>query len=125
MTMQSLITKNKFFPIKCNKGVVNMLTGMEATTEQAYDLLNARKIGELHHKNYITHHILQVSSVSSAPVRKARLLTMAPPKITKTKISQKEKEVRDTNKYLRRRLAWCNQTGQKFDEGEEQYTGTS
>ena len=42
--------------------------------------------------------------------------------ITKTKISQKEKEERDTNKYLRQRLAWCNLTGQRVDEGEEQYT---
>ncbi len=60
---------------------------------------------------------------SGAPLRKARLLTMAPPKNTKTRVSpQKEKEERDTNKYLQRRLAWCNRTGQQFDEGEEQYS---
>ena len=28
MTMRSLITKNKLFPIKCNRGVVNVFTGM-------------------------------------------------------------------------------------------------
>ena len=38
------------------------------------------------------------------------------------KVSQKQKEERDTNTYLRRRLAWCNRTGQQFDEGEEQYS---
>ena len=56
MTM-SLITKNKLFPIKCNRGVVNVFTGIAATVEQVHDLLNARKVGELHHINYITHHI--------------------------------------------------------------------
>ena len=40
----------------------------------------------------------------------------------KRRLSQKEKEERDTNKFLRKRLAWCNQTGQKYDESEEQYT---
>ena len=47
---------------------------------------------------------------------------MAPPKMTKRRLSQKEKEERDTNKFLRNQLAWCNQTGQKYAESKEQYT---
>ena len=121
LTMRSLITKHDLFPAQCQRGVVNVFTGVKATTEQEHYLLKARTIGEQHHKNYITHHIIQVPS-SDAPLRKKRLLTMAPPKTTETKISQKEKEERDTNKYLRRRLAWCNRTGKQFDEGEEQYS---
>ena len=44
---------------------------------------------------------------------------MAPPK---EKIFRKEKEERETSKYLRRRLAWCNQTGQQYDKSEDQYS---
>ena len=121
LNMRSMMVKHELLPVQGSKGIVNAFTGVKATTAQTHDLLNARKIGEQHYKNYVTHHILQVPS-STAPLRKARLLTMAPPKNTKTKISQKEKEERDTNKYLRRRLAWCNRTGQQFDEGEEQYS---
>lgn len=119
MNMRSLITEHNLFDSQCIRSVVNAFTGKEATTGQAEDLLNARTIGEKHYRNYITHHIMRVPSVTNAPFRKARLLTMAPPKTTKTKLSQKEKEQRDTNKYLRRRLAWCNRTGQQYDEGEE------
>ncbi len=122
-TMRSVMSKHKMFTSpESNRGIVNVFTGQEATPEQRHDLLNARKLGTQHYENYITHHILQVPSVAKAPLRKRRLLTMAPPKITETKISQKQKEERDTNKYLRRRLAWCNRTGQQFDEGEEQYS---
>ena len=124
MTMRSLITQHQAFitDIESNRGIVNVFTGKQATMEQTHDLLNARKMGEQYYKNYVTHHKLQVPSVTNAPLRKRRLLTMAPPKVTKTRISQKEKEERNTNKYLRRRLAWCNRTGQRYSEGEEQYS---
>ena len=45
---------------------------------------------------------------------------MAPSKTNKNRVSQKEK--RDINKYVRKRLAWCNQGGNQFDESKEQYT---
>ena len=47
---------------------------------------------------------------------------MAPPKaISKRKLNEKEKELKDVTKYLRRRLEWCRQTGQVYDP-EEQYS---
>ena len=120
--MRSLITQHKLFTIGANRGLVNIFTGLPATQEQAHDLLKARELGEKSYINYVTHHILQLPSVANAPVRRRRLLTMAPPKSTKVRLSQKEREMRDTNKYLRRRLAWCNQTGQQYDASEEQYS---
>ena len=99
-----------------------MFTGVEATVEQAHDLLNARSIGEQAYTHYITHQILQTSSIPNPSVRRKRLLTMAPSKATKTKLSQRQKEEKEINKYLRRRLAWCNETGQQYDESEEQYS---
>ena len=109
-------------PADTNRGLLNVFTGNLATEEQVHDLLNARAIGASVYTNYITHQIMQVPSVNKPQTRRKRLLTMAPPKETKRKISHKEKEERETSKYLRRRLAWCNQTGQQYDESEEQYS---
>ena len=47
---------------------------------------------------------------------------MAPVKRSKRGISQKEKELRQVAKCLRRRLAWCNQTKLPFDTTHEQYS---
>lgn len=124
LRMRRLIAEHHFFTtsIDTNRGVVNLFTNKQATTEQAHDMLNARRIGEQSYIiNFVTHTLLQMPSVN-APVRRKQLLTMAPCKITKRRMTQQQKEQQETNKYLRKRLAWCNQTGQKFDESEEQYS---
>lgn len=97
--MCSLIKEHNVFEnnTEANRGLVNVFTGTQATNEQDHDLLNARKLGQLSYANYITHHIIQSPSIANAPVRCRRLLTMAPRKITKTRISQKEKEEQDIN----------------------------
>ena len=107
--------------IESNRGVVNLFTNVQATAEQAHDLVNARQIGKPGYINYVTHYLMQLPSVN-APIRRKQLLTMSPLKVTKRRMSQKQKEQRDTLKCLRKRLAWCNQTGQKFNESEEQYS---
>ena len=88
-----------------SRGVLNVFTGTKALPEQEHDLLQARKIGVKVYNNYITHQILQVPGVSEAVIRHKKLLTMAPLKMTKTKISLKEKGEEDTIKLIRRRLA--------------------
>ena len=95
MNMCSLISKNELLPttIESNRGIVNVFASKKATIEQAHDLLRARKIGEEFYKDYVTHHIIQDPSVQE-PMRRKRLLTMAPIKITKTRLSQKQKEER-------------------------------
>ena len=121
--MRTLIAERLFFPasIDTNRGVVNLFTNKQATNEQAHDMLNARQIGEQSYLNFVTHTLLQMPSVN-APVRRKQLLTMAPCKITRRRMTQQQQEQKETNRYLRKRLAWCNQTGQKFDESEEQYS---
>ena len=99
-----------------------MFNGVQATNEQSHDLINARKIGHQDYTNYITHRILQSPSVANPPVRHRKLLTMAPSKKKKKKLSLWEKEEREVNKCLRIRLAWCNQTGQGYDQSIEQYS---
>lgn len=124
--MRSIIKEHDLFRTSCsvynNRGLINVFTGIKATSGQTHDLLDARKLGQCDYIHYITHHLLQTPSVANPPVRRRRLLTMAPLKSKKKGISQKEKEERDVNKYLRRRLAWCNQTGITYDASQEQYS---
>ena len=122
--MSLLLSQYALLPssVESNRGIVNVFTGTKATPEQTHDLINARNLGEQGYINYVSHYLLQLPSVTEAPIRRKRLLSMAPIKATKRRTSHKEKEERDTIKYLRRRLAWCNQTGQKYDEGNEQYS---
>lgn len=78
--------------IEANRGLINVFTDEKATNEQTHDLLNAQKIGEQGYINYVTHNILQLSSVLDAPVRFKQLLTMAPlKKKQKTLISGTER----------------------------------
>lgn len=115
MTWNPQVIGNIFLELNFCVRPVDVFTGIKATDE----LLHARVIRKQAYINYITHHILQIPSISKPAVRRKRLLTLAP---LKTKISQKEKEEKETNKLLRRRLAWCNQIGQQYDESEEQYS---
>ena len=48
---------------------------------------------------------------------------MAPTKkVTKKKMNDIEKELKDTTKLLRRRLEWCRLTGEAYDPSTEQYS---
>ena len=103
------------------RGLLNVFTGTAATPQQAHDLLNFRKIGSDDLVQFISYHILRKPS-TAAPIRRNRLLTMAPPKIGKQRMSHKEREFKQVTKCLCRRLAWCNCTGQSYDPAIEQYS---
>ena len=107
--------------ISSNRGLGNIFSSKPATPEQAYDLLNFRKIGSNDLKLYIRHRILRQPS-TDAPVRQHRLLTMAATKTGKRKLSHKEREHKQVTKCLRQRLAWCNRTGQTYNPAYEQYS---
>ena len=104
--MRSLISaSNLFYTTTDNRGLVNTFNGEVASNEQSHDLINARKMGQKDYENYVSHYILKQPSVSNAPVRRRRLLTMAPTMKKKSKkITPEEKEEREVNKCLRRRL---------------------
>ena len=108
--------------VPANRGLVNIFSCLKATPEQSFDMLNFRQIGGNDLKNYISHYILRIPS-TDAPVRQNKLLTMAAPKkVSKRLMNQKEKEMKQVNKCLRQRLAWCNRTGQTYDPVKEQYS---
>ena len=105
-----------------NRGLVNVFSGAIATPEQAHDLLSFRKVGLQDFENFVKHRILKQPSSAAAPVRRRRLLTMAPRKMGKKRLSQKELEHKQVTKCLRCRLAWCNETGQSYNPAQEQYS---
>jgi len=92
--MQLEISSKNLLPIltDSNRGLVNVFSGTKATPEQSHDLLTFHKVGMKDIKNFVLHRILRHPSSSQAPVRKHKLLTMAPARIGKRRISQKEKE---------------------------------
>ena len=108
--------------ISGNRGLVNIFSGVHATPEQRHDLLNIREIGCTNLTNYITHKILKIPSTET-PQRQNKLLTMAPTKVVSRRLmNQREREMKQVNKCLRQRLAWCNRTGQTYDVNKEQYS---
>ena len=66
--------------VPANRGLVNTFSGIMATSEQKFDLLNFRVIGGDNLSNFITHYLLNIPS-TNAPVRQHKLLTMAAPKV--------------------------------------------
>lgn len=106
-----------------NRGLINVFTGISANNLQTHDLLNFRDIGEREYNNFIKCRILRLSSSNEAPSKKHRLQTMDPgTKVGKKVLMLKDKVNKQVTKCLRRRLAWCNATGQRYDPGLEQYS---
>lgn len=110
VSMIQAIQKKALLPaaVQNNRGLLNSFSGLEATPEQSVDLLNFRDTGSNDLTNDINHHILNTPSTNT-PLRQHKLLTMAPSKkVRKSIINQKQKELKQVNKCLRARLAWCN-----------------
>lgn len=79
----------------------------KASPNQEHDLLSFFAIGEEESKKYIQYYILHEASVS-APQRKKRLATFAEKKVSKTRVSQLEKDRRLVHKCLFKRLVKIN-----------------
>ena len=105
-----------------NRSIINTFTGKKATTEQTHDMLNFRTLGQQYYENFVKYRILWTPSTSEAPQCKHHLLTMAAPKLSKQRITQKDKEHKLVTRCLRRRLAWCKRTGVPYNAAQEQYS---
>ena len=101
-----LIQTNKLLCIQStNRGTLNVFTGQKATQEQATDMLAFRDIGTQAFQDYVKHQILQQSCSTKPTLRRHKLLTMKPPKLSKRKSNPKEQEAKQVIKCLRHRLA--------------------
>ena len=104
--MQLEITSKNLLPIltDSNRGLVNVFSGTKSTPEQSHDL-TFRKVGMKDIKNSVLHRILQHPSSSKALVRKHKLLTVAPARIGKRRISKKEKEQKRIKKMFTQKIS--------------------
>ncbi|SMN01636.1 hypothetical protein SPONN_2736 [uncultured Candidatus Thioglobus sp.] len=83
----------QFFDPEENKGLWNFLDMVQATPDQAHDLLNFRAIGQEAFDNLVKCRMLKIAS-TSAPVRKKRLQTFTTTPTHTKRIKQVEKEGR-------------------------------
>ena len=87
------VSEHGMFSCAIDRSLGNIFTNQIATPQQAHDMLNFTAIGKKVYAAYVTHRILQVPSTASAPLRKSKLLTMAPTKkVTKKKMNDIENE---------------------------------
>ncbi len=87
----ALIKSTKLLePTSTNRGLINPFSNRIASPEQEHDLLQFRQIGTT---EYIAYYILKQASIH-APDRKKRLVTFSDRKVSKSKVSQLEKDKR-------------------------------
>ena len=93
-------------------GLWNFLKEKEATTEQSYDLLNIRHIGQAAYERYVSPKIIGLPS-TPAPNRKKRLVTFSITKVLKQRVKIVDQERKMSQRYLKRQLhvAWISENG--------------
>ena len=90
--------------------MVNVLNGVRATEEQACDILNCHEIR--------TDAIL--NTITNAPLRRHRLLTMT--SLKRKRASSQEKETKQVLQCLRRKLAWYKHNTQPDAFDNDQFS---
>ena len=105
--------------VSTDRGLINPFTKKTATTQQSFDLLCFRDIGQREFLNHITFHILKKPSTSSV-MRKQRLQTFSSIKVNKQHISQLEKDRSLILSCMRKKIKWSLRTGIHIKEAGEQ-----
>lgn len=106
--LKELKCKGKILIGGTNKGLLNFLTDVHATSEQSHDLLNFRSIGQRSFENFVNYRLLQKAS-TEAPERKKRLLTFSLTESGEKRIKLVEKERRISQRLLKRQLVWLTE----------------
>ena len=92
--MVSLLQGADVLPLtENNRGLVNKFTQKEANSAQQHDLLNFRLIGQQEYLQRVSAVMLKNPSVN-APNRRRRLQTFSEGKVTKSRVTQLEKDKR-------------------------------
>ena len=107
-----LVTEN-------NRGLSNYFTGKEANPAQQNDLLNFRFIGQQEFLQRIASVILKQPSVC-APNRRRRLQTFSEKKITKSRVTQLEKDKKLIITAMKKKMQFSQRTGRPVERPGEQ-----
>ena len=102
-----------------DRGLTNYFTNTSANTQQSYDLLNFRDIGQTEFLNYVSFYVLKHPS-TTATVRKRRLQTLTAKKVNKQRFTQLEKDRNLILKCMRKKISWSLRTGTPIDKAGEQ-----
>ena len=107
--------------IDTNRGVINPFRKLTANAAQKHDLLNFHQIGSNLFENRIQAYILKEASVK-VPMKQKRLQTFLTRKRTnKRRVASLEREMKQVQKCMRRKIAYAKKTGASLDVIGEQY----
>ena len=114
-------------PISCHNQHWNevsrmSLSGYVLGQTRSMACLEGYEIGLKQCHQYVTHWILCTPSNAQAPTRHKKLQTIGSSVKRKKKMPTIECEQKMQIKCLRKRLAWCARTGNKYNSSEEQYS---
>ena len=100
-----------------NRGLVNKFTQKEANTVQHHKFMNFRSIGQQEYLQRVSALILKTPSIH-APNRRHKLQTFSDRKVTKSRVTQLEKD--HHNSYEKKKMQLSQRTGTPIDRPGEQ-----
>ena len=117
--IQTIETSKLLISTDTNRGLINPFTNKEATVGQHHDLLNFRAIGQQEFLLQISSVILKQPSVN-APNRRRRLQTFSERKVTKSRITQLEKDKKLILSAMKKKFQFSRRIGEPIDKPGEQ-----
>lgn len=116
----SLLKKADVLPLtEMKRGLVNKFTKTEANSVQKHDLMNFRLIGQQEFLQRVSAVILQNPSVH-APNKRCWLQTFSERKITKSRVTQLEKDEQLISTAIKRKMKFSQRTGKPIDRPGKQ-----
>ncbi len=113
--MRQMKDKALFEVTSINRGLINPMTGVHASSEQEHDLLNFRYIGQREYLSRIASVILQQPS-ATVPNRKRRLVTFSDNKKKGQRISQLERDRRLILLAMRKKINHSKKQGNQYNK---------
>ena len=117
--INAMETGNMFPLTDTNRGFINPFTKKEAIAGQQHDLLNFRSIGQQEFLLRITYVIQKQPSVL-APNRRRRLKTFSERKVTKSRVTQLEKDKKLVMSAMKKKMQFSRRTGRHIEKQGEQ-----
>ena len=105
--------------VEKNRGLINFFERKEANPAQQNDLLNFRAIGQEEFLRRVSSVLLKQPSVN-APKRRHRLQTFSAKKITKSRITQLERDKNLVITAMKKKMQFSRRTGRPVEKPGEQ-----
>ena len=100
--------------LETNRGLINKFTQKEATAVQHHDLMNFRLIGQQEFMQRVSAVVLKNPSVH-VPKRRQRLQMFSEKKITKSRVTQLERDKRLVITAMKKKMKHSQRTGKPVE----------